>query len=222
MIAVVIPAHNEEAFLAHCLESVCGAAAHPELAACPVKIVVVLDRCTDRSSEVAARFGVECLRVDAGNVGVARSAGAQHAIDAGAHWLAFTDADTRVPPDWLPAQLALRAAAVCGTVDVDSWQGHDASTQLLYDAHYQCRNGHRHIHGANLGVSALAYRRAGGFPALACGEDVALVERLMALGEHVVWSAYPSVRTSARRDARVRGGFGDFLLSLEQRAQCRL
>jgi hypothetical protein len=75
-------------------------------------------------------------------------------------------------------------------------------------------DGHRHIHGANLGVSARAYRRAGGFPPLACSEDVALIDLLIAAGVRVTWSAAPRVVTSARIDSRVRGGFGDTLAAL--------
>lgn len=70
-----------------------------------------------------------------------------------------------------------------------------------------------HVHGANLGVSADAYRRAGGFPPLKCSEDAALVDRLIATGARIAWSAAPRVTTSARTVARVRGGFGDTLIS---------
>jgi hypothetical protein len=67
------------------------------------------------------------------------------------------------------------------------------------------------VHGANLGVSAQAYLRAGGFAPLACSEDVALVEQLQATGARIAWSAAPRVVTSARRASRARGGFGDTL-----------
>jgi thymidine phosphorylase len=70
------------------------------------------------------------------------------------------------------------------------------------------------VHGANLGVSAEAYLRAGGFQALACSEDVALVEALKASGARIAWSAAPRVTTSARTNARARGGFGDTLLAV--------
>ena len=78
--------------------------------------------------------------------------------------------------------------------------------------HYTDADGHRHIHSANLGVSADAYARAGGFEQLACSEDVALVDALQRSGARFAWSAAPRVATSARRDAKARGGFGDTLL----------
>jgi hypothetical protein len=85
----------------------------------------------------------------------------------------------------------------------------------LYNSRYQAIEGHRHIHGANLGVSAEAYQRVGGFPALAAHEDVHLVKALEAQGAQIVWTARHSVATSSRRDCRAREGFGDYLNGLE-------
>ena len=62
------------------------------------------------------------LAVQARNVGLARQAGAQALLAAGARWLAFTDADSEVADDWLVAQLRHQQAgadAVCGCVTVD-------------------------------------------------------------------------------------------------------
>lgn len=69
-------------------------------------------------------------------------------------------------------------------------------------------DGHRHIYGANLGVSADAYQRAGGFKLLASIEDVALVQALQASGASIAWSAAPRVLTSARRSFHAPDGFG--------------
>ncbi|MBI0328303.1 glycosyltransferase [Burkholderia plantarii] len=211
MIGVVIPAHNEARRLARCLAAAGAAARHPALRGEPVRVVVVLDSCTDASPRIAARHGVETVAVQARNVGAARAAGADLLLRHGARWLAFTDADSRVASDWLVAQLSLGADAVCGTVAVDDWRGHPASVIETWRLRYHDADGHRHVHGANLGVSARAYRRAGGFPPLACEEDVALVARLTATGARIAWSAAPRVTTSARLDPRARGGFGDTL-----------
>ncbi|MEX3824233.1 glycosyltransferase family 2 protein, partial [Paraburkholderia sp. BR14262] len=124
---------------------------------------------------------------------------------------AFTDADSHVAPDWLAAQLALAADAVCGPVSVDDWSALAPCARATWERRYRDADGHRHIHGANLGVAAHAYLRAGGFPPLACSEDVALVDLLIATGATLAWSAAPRVVTSGRRDARTRGGFGDTL-----------
>lgn len=164
MIGILIPVHNEEALLPECLKAAMIAASHPGLLGEEVQILVVLDSCTDRSSAIAQAFGVHSLNVEARNVGQVRGIGARHLLNQGARWISCTDADSRVASDWLVAQLALGVDAVCGTVTVDAWsEGFDESAQIRYNQAYRACDGHRHIHGANLGVSAGAYVRAGGF-----------------------------------------------------------
>ncbi|WP_118178653.1 glycosyltransferase [Paraburkholderia phosphatilytica] len=213
MIGVVIPAHNEEAFLATCLGAVCIAAAHPSLGGEEVCIIVALDSCTDRSHAIARTLCIETIVVAERNVGKARAAGADLLLARGARWLAFTDADSVVAHDWLITQLMLDVEAVCGcvSVHVDDWQMHPTRTREIWQRRYQPIDGHRHVHGANLGVAAHAYQRAGGFPPLACDEDVALVNMLIVTGARIAWSAAPRVTTSGRLDSRARGGFGDTL-----------
>ncbi|MFL9960859.1 glycosyltransferase [Paraburkholderia sediminicola] len=211
MIGVIVPAHNEEALLAPCLAALIEASRHEDLAGEAVRIVVVLDACNDFSGAIARAYGVQTLTLKARNVGIARATGADLLLAAGARWLAFTDADSRVSAGWLVAQLAQDADAVCGSIAVDDWSAHPHSVREYFRKTYVDADGHRHVHGANLGVSAEAYRRAGGFPPLTCSEDVALVDRLIAIGARIAWSAAPRVITSARAAARARGGFGDTL-----------
>jgi glycosyltransferase involved in cell wall biosynthesis len=216
MLGIVIPAHNEQAVIADCLAAVKTAAHHPRLHGEAVQILVVLDHCTDLTSTYVDQAQVSSLEIDARNVGVARALGAEAMLARGARWLAFTDADTQVAPAWLAEQLALQADAVCGTVEVVDWSDHGTHADLIrwhFGQTYMDADDHRHIHGANLGVSASAYRVAGGFQHLACSEDVALVEALQATGARIAWSARPRVITSARRVARARGGFADALLN---------
>ncbi|MGF6985088.1 glycosyltransferase involved in cell wall biosynthesis [Paraburkholderia atlantica] len=213
MIGVIVPAHNEEALIAGCLAALLEASRHEALAGEEVRIVVALDACSDFSGAIARAYGVQTLTLKARNVGIARALGASLLLALGARWLAFTDADSRVSPDWLAAQLALAADAVCGSIAVDDWSAHPHSVREYFRKTYVDADGHRHVHGANLGVSAQAYRRAGGFPPLKCSEDVALVDRLIATGARIAWSAAPRVTTSARTAARARGGFGDTLIA---------
>lgn len=219
MIGVAVPAHDEQALLGRCIAALQRAARHPGLQGEPVQLVVVLDACSDGSAEVVAAAGADvlALQVQHRNVGRTRAAGAQALLAAGARWLAFTDADSEVADDWLVAQLAHHQAgadAVCGCVTVADWSMHSPQVRGRYEALYRPVDGHRHIHGANLGVQAEAYRRAGGFRPLACSEDVALVHDLEAGGARIAWSITPRVHTSARMQARARGGFADHLLGL--------
>jgi glycosyltransferase involved in cell wall biosynthesis len=215
MIGVVIPAHNEVQDLPECLRSIALCARHPELQGEIVRVMVVLDACTDGTEHVLASYDVENLAVNVRSVGAARSAGANAMLLAGARWLAFTDADSRVPPDWLVAQLRADSDAVCGTVTPDDWHDHPPLVRQRYELGYQLLDGHPHVHGANLGVSAHAYLLAGGFPHWPAHEDVGLVDRLMESGARIARLARPCVVTSARKIARAPEGFASFLRSLE-------
>jgi len=215
MIGILIPVHNEEDLLGPCLQTVLQAGQHPELKGEQVLILAVLDSCTDASGHIAQCHAVQTLALTARNVGQARAAGAKALLAQGVRWIACTDADSTVAEDWLVQQLALEADAVCGTVTPGQW--HDdipVEAQIRYQQHYQHRDGHRHIHGANLGVSAEAYLLAGGFPPLACHEDVHLIRQLELCGARIAWSCRPRVTTSTRLDCRAVGGFGDYLRSM--------
>lgn len=210
MIGVCIPAHNEQSHIQSCLAAVSKAVAHPGLAQEKVCIVVVHDSCTDRTALLTQRWPVVSLSVAFRNVGQARAAGARYLLEAGARWLAFTDADTVVSEAWLVHQLSLNCEVVCGTVQVDDWSSHGEFADLARASFlqgYRDQDGHRHVHGANLGVDAQVYQRVGGFDALACSEDQALVDALVRSGATIAWSALPRVVTSARPISRVDGGF---------------
>ena len=216
MICVIVPAHNEAELIDACLRSIAIAGAHPDLGGETVEIVVVLDSCSDHTAQVVAKHPAHAISIVGRNVGRARSAGADAALARGARWLAFTDADSTVSPRWLVEQLALAADVVCGTVGVEDWTPHGMQGDFLrqrFDATYFDVDGHSHVHGANLGISAAAYQAAGGFEALPCSEDVALICALQRSGARIVWSAKPRVVTSARAQSRVSGGFATALLA---------
>jgi len=216
MIGVVVPVHNEELFLADCLHSVREAAEDPLLDAEPVEIVVVLDGCTDRSAAIAVRHRAQIVTLVAHCVGAARALGASLALDYGARWIAFTDADTIVPANWLSAQLEQRADATCGQVYVDDWSGYPVGVRERFLERYSAET--RHVHGANLGISAEAYEAVGGFAPLKYGEDAALISSLVGRQGNVRWELSTRVVTSARWQTTIENGFASILASL--REQC--
>ncbi|WP_329174431.1 glycosyltransferase [Streptomyces sp. NBC_01477] len=222
--AVVVPARNEEALLPAALDALAAASRHPLLAGLRVLTVVVADSCHDRTAAVARRAGALVVEGDYRNPGRARAAGTDRALaelgaPAGGIWIAATDADSVVPPDWLAHQRA-RAhegwAAVVGTVVLPPSAAAERHARG-YEAGRPPAGTpwrHPHVHGANLGVAAYAYRDAGGFPPLGAGEDRALVAALEGRGHRVLRTADSPVLTSARLRARARGGFGDHLAAL--------
>lgn len=224
-IGVAVPAHNEEERIGTCLEALRRATLRPGLP--PVRIVVVADGCTDGTAMIARAAGVEVLEVAVHSAGAARAAGldlivATTAVPLQELWLATTDADSRVPPDWLLWQSRWQKDgwdAVAGTVVVDDWTPEQSRTAVLFSRRYGTpRNDHPHVHGANLGLSGTAYGRVGGFPRLPLAEDHALVAALTKCGLHVARPGGLPVATSGRRDPRARRGFGATLLSMEDGA----
>jgi hypothetical protein len=227
-VAVVVPAADEETLIARCLDSVRSACA--ELAATTggrvtTDVVVVLDDCRDGTADIVAGYaGVQALVADLRCVGLVRAAGCAHATERAAArglcaadvWLATTDADSVVPGDWLTAGLALADAhgadVVAGTVLPGPELAPPARDAWLA-AHDQ-RDGHRHVHGANLGVRATSLHRLGGWAPLITGEDVDLVERAELAQMTVLRTGALAVRTSARLHSRVPLGFAGYLRAL--------
>lgn len=216
-VAVVIPAHNERADLSACLRAAVTAGLCVPI---PVVIVVVLDASDDGSAELAGRYGpdVHFVRVEARNVGAARAAGFAYArtlCSPGEEWwYATTDADSRVDPGWLVDQLRLASDMTLGVVRVTDWHHRSPDVVRRYLQAYQAdgdEDSHDHIHGANMGFSARAYWRVGGFRALASDEDVDLVQRFEAAGYCIHRDPELSVVTSARIESRAPQGFAHHL-----------
>jgi glycosyltransferase involved in cell wall biosynthesis len=223
-VAVVVPAHDEAALIPLCLASIAVASAAVAGRAL-VSTFVVADACADATASVARAHGAEVIEVSYRNVGAARASGVRAALGAPGlapaqrTWLASTDADTVVPPDWLGHQLDLADAgfvAVAGVVRVDSFLDHPAGTESAFAEHYATEPGasHTHVHGANIGVRADAYLRAGGWEALGLAEEHDLWRRLGAAGERCLATTTLWVTTSGRTKGRADGGFADLLAGL--------
>lgn len=215
-VVVVVPVHNEELLLDSCLSAVVAAS---EDSGVPTELIVVLDACSDSSIDIADawadKIGCAILPIDRRNVGAARAAGFLAAGVGTGTWFATTDADSMVRPDWLSSQLAHArrgARVVAGTVVADLG---DAAVAAAYRAGYRNHPGHRHIHGANLGLSAEAYWSVGGFDAIETGEDVELVRRLEHAAVPVTYACDSPVTTSCRRVGRAPDGFAAHLNSLD-------
>lgn len=91
-ISVVIPAYNEEKYLPRTLESI------GQLDRKPDEIIVIDGGSTDKTPEVAKKYGATPVIVPHRGIGFARQMGVE---SAKGDIVAFTDADTVVPHDWL-------------------------------------------------------------------------------------------------------------------------
>ncbi|MEP7161273.1 MAG: glycosyltransferase family A protein [Dermatophilaceae bacterium] len=224
-VVVAVPVRDEETLLASCLRSL--VLAQDELramsAGVQTDIVVALDSCTDGSAAVAGTFPVAVVTTNQGCVGGARDTAIEVGV-AGCRslgiplartWLACTDADTRVPPNWLTRQVALGddgADLVLGTVEPSGQL--DSGLLARWRAGHQLVEDHPHIHGANLGLRASTWFSLDGFGHLPAHEDRQLAHRARASGAICVATDSMRVRTSSRLAGRVTGGFADHLAAL--------
>ena len=67
--SVIIPAHNSEGFISKGLESIRNQSFQN------FELIVVCDRCTDRTKEIAESYGAKTLEVNFGRDGLTRNAG---------------------------------------------------------------------------------------------------------------------------------------------------
>ena len=222
-IAVLVPARDEEKLLPRCLRSVQQARARLPLNVTS-DVVVVSDSSRDRTlalaEEMIGETGV-VMATEFGVVGAARALAASVAMERcpGALdrcWLANTDADCEVPENWLVDQLAIAqrgVAAVAGIVDVDDFTEHAEGVETRFRLSYvvHADGSHPHVHGANMGVRADAYVRAGGWMNLSTAEDHDLWNRLRSGGHRHESDARLQVLTSGRRTGRAPLGFAGAL-----------
>ena len=91
----MIPARNEEGFIARCLESI-QVAAEPFVH--ETEIVVVLNRCTDRTEKIARSYGASIVRDESKNLSMIRNAGVRSACG---DIIVTLDADSWMSPNML-------------------------------------------------------------------------------------------------------------------------
>jgi len=196
--SVVIPAHNEEAFIGPCLDSVAAAAQDDPH---QVETIVVLNRCADRTEEIARARGALIAREDARNLARIRNAGARLARG---EFLATLDADSRMSPNMLAAiDRALSSGRYIGggvRVKPDRWSpGIFCSALILAPLMLWHR-----VAGGLFWLYRRDFQALGGFnEQWVSAEDLDFARRLRALGRArglkfgMLWNAW--IWTSCRK-----------------------
>lgn len=240
---VAIPACNEAERIEDCLRALNE---QEGLGGSGLGILLFLNNCTDGTAHVVAALRpslvvpVRIVERDftEANAGWAR----REAMEAAAAWLEetgtddgvilTTDADSRVPPDWVARNLAAitdGVDAVAGRIALDeadaarlpaalhargSLEG--AYETLLTELEaiidplpHDPWPRHWTTSGATLAVRLSTYRRVGGMPPLAVGEDKAFVSSLLSSDARVRHDPDILVVTSGRLDGRAPGGAAD-------------
>lgn len=199
MISFVVPAHNEQAYLARTLQAIHGAA---RATGGPYEVVVVDDASTDATADVARQFGAVVVAVNHRQIAATRNAGARAAKG---ERLFFVDADTVIGPPVVAAALRhLDRGAVGGGAPARfEWPAPLYAHLLIWWLGWLMRFAGL-CGGAFMFCSRDAFEAAGGFDERLFGaEDAAMSWALKRQGRFVV--LWRRVVTSARRVRGVKG-----------------
>ena len=94
-ISVIIPAHNEEKYITRCLDSINYAGSNIDV---PVEVIVVLNRCTDETEQIAKHYKAITVKEDEKNIAKIRNTGVKASTG---EVLVTIDADSRMTPNML-------------------------------------------------------------------------------------------------------------------------
>ena len=178
-VSIIIPAHNEEKYVARCIGSVKKAA---ERVKCGVEIIVVCNRCTDRTAEIAAQNGASVVYDECRCIASVRNTG----INAARGKVIITiDCDNRMTKDTI--------REVLGMLNSGKFIGGGAPIRferysfplLLNDI--MCRVGFR-LTGLYCGIfwaEKSSFDAVGGFADKKAGEDIATAKALRAYGRKI-------------------------------------
>ena len=208
-LSFVVPAYNEEAYLADCLESILVQTRSLPVA---TEIIVVNNASTDGTVAIARRYGSEVTPMDEPRKGLphARQAG----FDAtSGELIANVDADSRLPEGWVaqvlaefegrPGMLALSGPLVY--FDLPAPQS--VLVRVFYSLAYVSYALNRFVfrvgsmvQGGNFVVTRRGLERIGGFNLAITfyGEDTDIARRLNEVGE-VRFTFRLKMLSSARR-----------------------
>ena len=241
---VCVPARDEEARLPILLDVLAGqdVAGPIPIAICINDSVdrsaeIARDHPAVRSGRLAIALDECRLPRGAAHVGTARrramAAGLALAGDDGV--LLSTDADCRPPPSWIAANLAAFARGadlVGGRIEIDDGEPLEpalAAVRARFDRYWADVRAiedaidpqphdppprHGDHTGASLAIRAALYRAAGGVPAIASGEDRALVVAALAAGGRLTHPVDVWTRASPRTAGRATGGMADAMADL--------
>jgi len=202
-ISVVIPAYNEESFLPECLDSVFNQSLPPDL----YEVIVVDNASTDRTGAIAREKGARVVWEGKKGYVWALKRGVE---EAKGKIIAITDADCRVPKDWLEKILNSykedqRLDAVGGPIKF-----FDGNFFFRFIISFLVKCLIRDLPGANISFKKSSFKKIGGFdPKVNLGADSLLSLKFRRFGKIKI-DRNNIVATSSRRYQK--GLFSNFFL----------
>ncbi len=244
-VVVAIPVRDEEERITACLDALHRQTVAPcaivlLLNNCQDGTLAI---CTARQANWPQLHIVEReLRGALASAGEARRLALEIAAELAGNGVILTsDADSIAPPHWVEAnirEIAKGAEVVCGTAAVDPVEALLVTQDMHHDYLDECAcfdlldevdailnpdpadpwPRHQQNSGASIAVRAAAFRHAGGAPAVASGEDRALVQRLRLIDARIRHAFGISVTVSGRLEGRAAGGMAE---AMKRRLQKR-
>jgi len=198
-ISVIVPAFNEEKFLGNCLLSLKGQDFKD------FEVIVVDNNSTDKTTEIAKKFGAILVSEKNQGVAFARNKGAKIAKG---EILVFTDADTILPKNWLSRikeeferdKELIAFGGSCefysGPISARLASKFFLKPFLILDKFF---SGGFNLMGCNMAIKKEMFLKVGGFnEKLKLNEDVEISYRLRKMGK-VKFDPNFKVKTSGRR-----------------------
>lgn len=178
MISFIVPAHNEAAWIGHCLTAIQSALT---TVGEPYEIIVVDDASADNTGPLAQAQGARVLRVEHRHISATRNAGGQAARG---DVLFFVDADTQVQAALLTSALAAVRSGAVGGACVPHFDGAlPLWFRLVYPLFVAVVRLFRQPGGSCIFCSRSAFAAAGGFSeAHFAAEDALFISTLKRQG----------------------------------------
>jgi len=197
-ISIIIPTYNEEKYIEACLESL-----ECQEYSGNYEVIVSDGSSTDNTVAIAGRHADRVIVDHKDTIASGRQAGARAARYS---VLAFTDADTYIPPDWL-SNLAssLEESRVVGVhgkllpLDGNRFENDFCNYVLPPYSQLMVQINKPSVPGSNFAVKRKAFNKVGGFNTkLVTAEDVDICNRIKRLGKFV-YNPNAVVYVSTRR-----------------------
>lgn len=199
-LSIIIPAYNEEKYLSVTLEHIVAALS---LVGCTSEIIVVDNESTDKTAEIASKFGVRIVPESVHVISRVRNAGGRAAAG---DILVFVDADTRVPQELFEKILEEASDETCyggaASVEYDEckrwWVKYYLFGWKFWEFFFNTKQ------GAAQFCRRTAFEEVNGYDEkIFVGEDVEFYWRLTKFaqmkGARLAFIRDPKVRTSSRR-----------------------
>ncbi|MEM4245140.1 MAG: glycosyltransferase family A protein [Candidatus Nanoarchaeia archaeon] len=187
MISVIIPAYNEEKYIEQTLQSL------QRQTYKNFETIVVCNGCTDKTPEIAERYGCRVVKIKERNVSKARNKGAEAAKN---NVLVFLDADTLVSEDTLEKISRLNGV---GVTKVKAKNG-----KLKARIYLRLKNLQHHLWGSSglIFCNKEVFNKVGGFDEnMSKGEVGKFIRAAKMIAKHYIADTY--VYTSTRRYDKV-------------------